>query len=121
MKTINLRKNYFYHIDLLVCFFSKLPETSTVIKNIMVKVRIHCPQCNKKGYIEVRDNLMEDCKRGVTAVNIESQAICNHSFIAYIDTQFTMRDAFSTDFTVELPEINFCEDSNANQEIDTKN
>jgi len=86
----------------------------------MVKVRIFCPECNKKGYVEVRDNLMEDCKRGVSAVNIESQSICNHSFIVYIDKQFIMRDAFSTDFTVELPEINLSEDPNANQIIDSE-
>lgn len=71
----------------------------------MVKVRINCPECNKRGYIEVRENIINDCQRGVTDINISAHLVCKHSFIAYIDKCFIMRDAFITDFTVELPEI----------------
>ena len=69
------------------------------------KVEIHCPSCNKKGWIEVEENLVKSSARGITAVNVAEQFICDHSFVAYIDKNFVVRDCFITDFKIELPQI----------------
>lgn len=71
----------------------------------MVKVKINCPICNKFGRIEVEENIIKNSKRGIAAVNVTSDLVCEHSFIAYIDRNFTLRDSFVSDFTIELPDI----------------
>ena len=71
----------------------------------MVKVEIRCPECSKIGKLEVEENLIIQSKRGVSAINVTEDLICNHSFIAYIDKDFNVRDCFITDFTIELPQI----------------
>ena len=71
----------------------------------MKKVAIFCPVCKKSGNIEVKENIVSQSKRGVTAVNVAGFLICEHSFVAYIDRNFTLRDSFVSDFTVELPQI----------------
>ncbi|MFX1273788.1 MAG: hypothetical protein ACFFBP_10055 [Promethearchaeota archaeon] len=71
----------------------------------MVKVKINCPSCAKFGMIEVEENIIKNSKRGVAAVNVTQDLICEHSFIAYIDRNFQLRDCFISDFTVELPEM----------------
>jgi hypothetical protein len=71
----------------------------------MVKVEIHCPECSKIGKLEVEENLIIQSKRGVSAINVAEDLICKHSFIAYIDKNFNVRDCFITDFTIELPQI----------------
>ncbi len=71
----------------------------------MVKVKINCPVCSKYGIIEVEENIIINSKRGVAAVNVSSDLVCEHSFIAYIDKNFNVRDSFISDFTVDLPEM----------------
>ncbi len=43
--------------------------------------------------------------RGVLAVNIAPETICSHSFIAYIDKNLNVRDYFTADFQIEIPEL----------------
>ncbi|MFX1393711.1 MAG: hypothetical protein ACFFAH_09055, partial [Promethearchaeota archaeon] len=71
----------------------------------MTKVRMKCPSCNKIGNIEVSDVLMKNVSRGLLAINIAQNVICSHTFIVYIDKNFNIRDYFTTDFQVELPQI----------------
>jgi len=71
----------------------------------MPKVKIICPTCEKNGIIEVPDDKMKTNLRGLLAINIVEGIICSHSFIAYIDKNFVIRDYFVADFNVELPEI----------------
>ncbi|MFW9899112.1 MAG: hypothetical protein ACFFDO_07615 [Candidatus Thorarchaeota archaeon] len=71
----------------------------------MVNVEIRCPECSKIGKLEVEENLIIQSKRGVSAINVAEDLICNHSFIAYIDKNLNVRDCFITDFTIELPQI----------------
>ena len=71
----------------------------------MVKVRIKCPDCDGVGHIEVDKTLILENSRGITAINVAENLICEHSFVAYIDTHFKMRDSFIADFKVQLPEI----------------
>ena len=71
----------------------------------MVKVEIRCPQCSNKGKLEVEENLIIQSERGISAINVAENFICKHSFIAYIDKNFNVRDCFITDFTIDLPQI----------------
>ncbi len=75
----------------------------------MSKVRIDCPSCKKFSKIEVSFDAIKDARRGVLAVNISADIICQHSFIAYIDKELNVRDYFISDFKIELPEISSIE------------
>ena len=88
---------------------------------IMVKVIIHCPKCNGAGHLEVEKNLIEESERGITAINVAEDLVCKHSFIAYIDKNFKMRDAFISDFKIQLPDININELSMINPPQDMDN
>jgi len=71
----------------------------------MKKIEVRCPSCAGRGFIEVSEVEVEKAKRGVFAVNVSEGFICEHSFVAYIDKNFSVRDTFTTDFQLELPEI----------------
>jgi len=71
----------------------------------MKKVEVRCPSCPGIGFIEVSEDDVEKAKRGVFAVNVSEGFICEHSFVAYIDKNFMVRDTFMTDFQLELPDI----------------
>ncbi len=71
----------------------------------MIKVEIRCPQCSRKGKLEVEENLIKQNERGISAINVAEDLICKHSFIAYIDKNFNVRDCVITDFTIKLPQI----------------
>ncbi len=70
-----------------------------------MKLEITCPSCSKRGKIEIDENLIKMSARGISAVNIPEGNICSHSFIAYLDKNFAVRDCFLTDFTIELPQL----------------
>ncbi|MGV9172022.1 MAG: hypothetical protein ACOC44_20280 [Promethearchaeia archaeon] len=71
----------------------------------MPKIDIRCPDCRKKGYIEIDEDIINNSSRGVAAINIAKEQICSHAFIVYIDKNFIVRDCFLADFQIELPEI----------------
>ena len=71
----------------------------------MKKIEVRCPSCASIGFIEVSEGDVEKAKRGVFAVNVSEGFICEHSFVAYIDRNFIVRDTFITDFQLELPDI----------------
>ena len=71
----------------------------------MVKVEFRCPSCNKTGKFEVDEELLKQTERGVLAVTIPPGKICSHSFVAYVDKNHDIRDSFSADFTIEIPEL----------------
>lgn len=71
----------------------------------MKKVLIRCPACRKTGYLGVEENLVSKSERGVTAVKVAELLVCEHSFVAYIDRNFSVRDCFIVDFRIELPKI----------------
>jgi len=70
----------------------------------MKKIEVRCPSCAGRGFIEVSEEEVERAARGVFSVNILEGIICEHSFVAYIDKNFIVRDTFMTDFQLELPE-----------------
>jgi len=53
---------------------------------------------------------VEKAERGIFAVNISEGIACEHSFVAYIDKNLTIRDTFIADFQLELPEITSIQD-----------
>jgi len=71
----------------------------------LTTVQIICPSCKKTGYIEISDDLIKSTSRGLLAVNVTSNYVCQHSFIAYIDKNFAVRDYFIADFQIEIPDF----------------
>ncbi|MHA1319770.1 MAG: hypothetical protein ACTSQ1_08130 [Promethearchaeota archaeon] len=71
----------------------------------MKKLEVRCPSCSSRGYIEISEEEVEKAARGVFAVNVSEGIACEHSFVAYIDKNLTVRDTFIADFQLELPEI----------------
>ena len=70
----------------------------------MTQVEIRCPSCEKRGNFEIPDDSMKGVARGLLAVSIPSLTLCEHTFIAYVDRSFEIRDYFMADFKVELPQ-----------------
>ena len=70
----------------------------------MAKLEIRCPICSKWKNIEIADDATENVSKGLLAINIAAGMICEHSFIAYIDKNFTVRECLVADFKIELPE-----------------
>lgn len=70
----------------------------------MKKLEVRCPSCSGRGYIEVSEEEVEKAARGVFAVNVLEGVACEHSFVAYVDKNLTVRDTFIADFQLELPE-----------------
>ncbi|MFX1481033.1 MAG: hypothetical protein ACFFCI_23375, partial [Promethearchaeota archaeon] len=62
------------------------------------------PVCRKWDKIEISDNAIKNIKKGVLAVNVTPGMICEHSFIAYVDKNLSVRDCFIADFKIEVPE-----------------
>ena len=71
----------------------------------MKKLEVRCPSCSSRGYIEISEVAVEKAARGVYAVNISEGIVCEHSFVAYVDKNLSVRDTFIADFQLELPEI----------------
>lgn len=71
----------------------------------MVEIKVRCPSCSGVGTIDVQEKVILESKRGIYAINIAKNLICEHSFIAYIDKNLSVRDCFLTDFKLETPEM----------------
>ena len=71
----------------------------------MVQICVQCPSCGKKGDIEVSEESLKGVTRGLLAVNIPEDTICSHTFFAYIDKNFKIRDYFKADFKIDIPEL----------------
>ncbi len=69
-----------------------------------MSVRLRCPYCSKQGKIEISEESHKNMIRGVLTVNVAKGTICEHSFIAYVDKNYQVRDYFTPDFQLELSE-----------------
>jgi len=78
----------------------------------MVNLEIRCPTCSKRGKIEVSEEKVKNTTRGLYAVNVSENIICDHSFVVYVDKNLSVRDSFIADFQIDLPK------SDSKQEID---
>ena len=70
----------------------------------MTKIQVTCPSCQKKGLIDVSEEILKNITRGLLAVNVPD-IICEHTFIVYVDKNLAIRDYFMADFKIELPQI----------------
>ncbi len=84
----------------------------------MKKIPVRCPTCNQMGYIEINDIDLQPNIRGIMGVNVLASVICEHAFVVYIDNNHEIRDCFSTDFTIHLPELELDEKDKSNELID---
>ena len=87
----------------------------------MKKIPVRCPTCNQMGYIEINDIDLQPNIRGIMGVNVLASVICEHAFVVYIDNNHEIRDCFSTDFTIHLPELELGERNGNNEQIDLEN
>ncbi|MBD3351827.1 MAG: hypothetical protein GF364_10110 [Candidatus Lokiarchaeota archaeon] len=71
----------------------------------MASIEIHCPTCKSVGTIDVSEKTMENVERGLLAINIAPNIICEHTFVVYIDKNMEVRNYFTADFQLELPEL----------------
>ena len=71
----------------------------------MTKVQLKCPSCGKMGYIEVSEGELNNVSRGLLAVNVSEDIICQHTFVAYVDKNLNVRDCFIADFHIEIPDM----------------
>lgn len=76
----------------------------------MTSIKITCPSCKNKGNIEISTENLKNISRGLLAVNVAANTICNHSFIVYLDKNLSIRDYFIADFQLEIPDIAPLED-----------
>ena len=68
-------------------------------------MEVRCPACNKIGNVAVEQELIDQSIRGLTVVNIPSNLICEHSFVAYVDKNRDIRDYILCDFLIDTPQI----------------
>lgn len=68
-----------------------------------MKIEVRCPACSKRGMLEVSEEDVKKAAKGLFAVNID-KIFCSHSFVAYVDKNFSIRDCYITDFQIGLPE-----------------
>jgi len=70
----------------------------------MARIEIRCPICAQWEYVEIADDATKNVAKGLLAINIAAEMICEHSFIAYVDRNLIVRDCLVADFKIELPE-----------------
>lgn len=75
----------------------------------MPEVNVICPACGKKGNIVISEKDLKKTGRGLLAVNIPKNTVCDHSFTTYVDRNGEIRDYFMVDFEVSLPNISSIE------------
>lgn len=69
----------------------------------MAKIEVHCPVCSNWEKIDISENVTENAKKGLVAINITAGMICEHSFICYVDKNLSVRDCLIADFKIEAP------------------
>lgn len=70
-----------------------------------MKLSVSCPKCSVKGFINVSEDAVTKAQRGLVAINIARNTVCEHSFVAYVDKNFKVRDCFIADFNIEISEV----------------
>ena len=78
----------------------------------MVNLEVRCPTCSQRGKIEVSEEEVKNTTKGLYAVNVSENIVCDHSFVVYVDKNLAVRDSFMADFQIDLPT------STSKQEID---
>lgn len=71
----------------------------------MVNLDIRCPRCSQKRMLTINEKELKGKPSGLISINIDKNFTCEHSYVAYIDHHYNIRDYFDLDYSVELPEI----------------
>lgn len=67
-----------------------------------MKIQVHCPKCQKVGNISVDVSNLGNIERGLLAIEVPSNLICEHFFIAYIDKNGDVRNYCVADFELNI-------------------
>jgi len=70
------------------------------------EVKIVCPQCKKKNDLNIPSKIINQSKQ-LTTVSIPSGLVCEHTFQAFIDKNFSVRGYQKIDY--ELSKLEFLE------------
>ena len=81
----------------------------------MAKIEVRCPVCTKWENIEISDGATANTTKGLLAVNINAGMICEHTFVAYVDKNLTVRDCLIADFEIEVSSSPETEDGTVNE------
>jgi len=81
----------------------------------MVKILLRCPVCSKQGRIELADDSGQKAQKGLLAVNVSENMICEHSFVAYLDKNLKVRNYFTADFEIQVPQESTAQATTADQ------
>ncbi|MFX0073396.1 MAG: hypothetical protein ACFFAO_20145 [Candidatus Hermodarchaeota archaeon] len=76
----------------------------------MTEIEVQCPICSEKGLISFSEEILQNVKRGLLAINVPSGTICSHSFITYVDRNIKIRDYFTADYQIQIPKIKSIEE-----------
>ncbi|TFG22070.1 MAG: hypothetical protein EU529_11590 [Promethearchaeota archaeon] len=77
------------------------------------KIRLICPRCGKEKFLKVPMELTKHSEN-ITTISIPSDFVCEHSFQAFIDKNFTVRAYHKADF--EITKIEFYESESKDKE-----
>ena len=86
----------------------------------MPQIQIRCPSCHTNGIIEVDESALKNVTRGLLAVYVDVNTICEHSFVTYVDKNLIIRDYFIAAFHIELPEKVPFEEIEEKQSLDSE-
>lgn len=81
-----------------------LNKTGITDKIYRDNVLIQCPKCQIKRVIKVPRNIVTQNQR-LTTISIPFGLVCNHSFNAFIDTNFKVRGYQKVDYELSEMEI----------------
>ncbi len=67
-----------------------------------VSVNIYCPVCRNRCSIDFKTDLF-DSNKTIIPIKVAKFKNCGHDFIIYLDRNFTVRDSYTTDYTIKIP------------------
>jgi len=71
-------------------------------KGELINIRVICPKCKKDQYIEFDFMHIKESKKGVTAILIPQNSICEHSFQIFVDKNGIVRGYETPDFELQV-------------------
>ena len=72
---------------------------------MLKRLILECPECKKTKVQKIPENLMEkrsQIDKGICGILIPENTICEHGFLVYIDTNFSIRDVISLSHAKDL-------------------
>ena len=71
----------------------------------MISLDIRCPRCSRKRLLTINKEEVKVKTSGLVSIKIDKNFTCEHSYVAYIDQHYIIRDYFDFDYSLELPEM----------------